>query len=137
MRDERNTRTFSVTVSLNECVEYDHNTHTNSYGGIALEELKHALNAYGIGCDFEYSSGGGRATIKIDHMEPWDAKRARTRHAGRPKKNERWPEESGATDRERLAWCTSQSVDELADALGVSRRTAQRRLADLRAKVRQ
>lgn len=136
MKDERNTRTFDVTVSVRECAECDHERGTTSYGRDALAELQKALTAYGMGCSIEYSSGGGRATIKIDHMEPLRAKHARTRDAGRYPINVKWPEESGATDRERLAWCTSQSVDELADALGVSRRTAQRRLADLREKVR-
>ena len=136
MKNKRNTRTFSVTVSVKECAERDHESHTNSYGRDALEELQRALEAYGMGCSVEYSSGGGRATIKLDHMEPWNAKLARTRDAGPKPRPVNWPEESGTTDRERLAWCTSKSVDEIAEALGVSRRTAQRRLAELRAKVR-
>ena len=130
-----NTREFKATLDLWTCHEGPKGEPSTASGETALNELAKALRAYGIDVDVKPSRSRRSATIKIGHAEPWRAERARTRNAGRYRTTT-WPAESGRTDAERLAWCESLTTDELAEALGCSRRTAQRRLAELRAKVR-
>ena len=130
-----NTRTFEGRIDLWECVEYEReSSYITAKGSTALTELAKALEAYGMGVTVERD--GRYATIKIDHLQPWEAERARTRMAGRPRtKGVLWPLEAGTTNEQRLAWCESRTLDEIQAALGCSKRTAQRRLAELRAKA--
>jgi hypothetical protein len=116
--------TFEATVSVKECAEIG--SGRNAFGEDALQALKDALNAYGMECTVEYTNATRKsAKIKIRHSEPWEAKQARTRNAGRPRKHR----DQGVT----LEWLESHSVSEGMEALGnVSRRTYYRRLAEMR-----
>lgn len=125
-----NTRTFTARIDLWACSERWSDGITTAKGTGALEEFGRVLESYGMGVSIRRE--GQYATIKIDHMQPWEAKQARTRNAGRPRKLTPWPSRMGETDDERLAWAESHTLDELQAALGCSRRTAQRRLAELR-----
>lgn len=126
----KNTRTFEGRIDLWECSEgWSDGATPTAQGMTALTQLAEALEAYGMAV--RVTRHERYATIKIDHMQPWEAEQARTRRAGRPRKGT-WPADLGATDAERLEWCESHTLEELQDALGCSRRTAQRRIAELR-----
>lgn len=130
----QNVKKFSARIDLWECAETwnDSPTAVGTAGETALNELAAALTAYGMGVRVKRQ--GRYATIEIDHMPPAQAETARTRRAGRPRtKATAWPTQAGTTAAERLTWCESMTLDELQAALGCSRRTAQRRVAELRA----
>ena len=130
----KNDREFTCTLDLWSCKEGPRDDAPTTSAGTALSEFVRALKAYGMEVSIERH--GQRAKVKICHAEPWKAETARTRNAGRPRTPVTWSAEMGETDRERLAWAESHTVDELQAALGVSKRTAQRRLAELRRIVR-
>lgn len=130
----QNTRTFEGRIDLWACAEGWSDGEVTAKGDGALALLSEALEAYGM--SVTTTREGRYATIKIDHLQPWEAERARTRRAGRPRtKGTSWPAEMGGSDEERLVWCAAHTIDEVAETLGCSRRTAQRRVSELRKKA--
>lgn len=101
-----------------------------------FESLAESLAALGVVFDYEISQSGKTARVRASFPDRFEARRSRTRNAGRRSKGINPPNSSifnrDTTCREFLDWQKSHSVEEGMEQLGLSRATYFRRLSAMR-----